>query len=153
MCFCATHSIIRGLEVMAYGKIKCLAATLSLCSFYCFRNRTSCISSPAQLSQEMVKFYSHLLKGAGQRSASSPRSPEKNRWESQWHVSTVCLRPLLSTEPDWRSGPLSPGTVAGHTPVVDSHPRGLAFTEQEALSWETRGNVLSPNRPPKHVSL
>lgn len=141
MCFCAVHLIIRGLKVMAYGKIKCLAATLSLCSFYCFQNRTSCISSPAQLSQEMVKFYSHLLKGAGQRSASSPRSPEKNRWESQWLVSTVCLRPLLSTEPDWRSGPLSPGTVAGHTPAVDSHPCGLTVSEQEAWA-EKHGEMF-----------
>lgn len=45
---------------------------------------------------EMVKIYSNLMKGAGQRSFGSLRSLEENRGLSQWLFSTVCLWPLLS---------------------------------------------------------
>lgn len=152
MWFCPMHSITRGFKVPAYGKIKCFAATLSLCSFYCFLDRPSCISFPAQLSQEMVKFYSDLMKGAGQRSASSPRCLEKNRGESQWLFSTVCLWPLLSqsTEPECgRLTQLSPEPVDGGGPHACGGlpPSGTHCHCAGSLSWETQGNVLPCSEP------
>lgn len=74
------------------------------------------------------------MKGAGQRSAGSLRSLEKNWGLSQWLFSTVCVWPLLSQGQNTaglRSCPWSLWTVASHTTVGASRPRGLTVTVSE----------------------
>lgn len=150
------HLITRGFKVTAYGKIKYLAAILSMCSFYCFLDRPSCISLPAQ---EMAKFSSHRMKGAGQRSAGSPCSLEKNQQRasgfSALFMATAVSRHRARTRPTdtavpwacarWRATCLwGPPTLRDSLSLCGKPELGNTG-KCSALLWALI--------PPQHVSL
>lgn len=103
--------------------------------------------------KEIVKVYSNLMMGAGQRSAGSLRSPEKNQELSQWLSALFvyghcCLSAQGQNTAGLRSCPWSLWTVASHTPVGASRPQGLTVTVWAGKHREMFCPALSPN-PPK----
>lgn len=128
-----------------HGKIKCLAATLSLLPT-CFGRDKRRFFTRTTL-QSAVKIYSNLMEWAVRRSAGTLHRLEKSRGPGPVAFSTVCLWQLLSqgTGPDTavrHSCPLSLWTVASHTTTAASCPRrpAVAVVEVAFLSWKRQGD-------------
>lgn len=140
-------SIKRGFKVTANGKIKCLAAALSVCSFCCFLNRSSCISSAAQLSRngEILFTLNEASWPKVGRLAAQPRKEpgrEPVAFQHCLFVATCCAQ---SAEPErCRLTQLSPEPVHGGGPHACGGllPSGTHCRCAGGLSWETQGNVL-----------
>lgn len=156
------HSIIRGLKVTAYGKNKvpCSQIVIVLILLLSGRDKLHFFTSSTLSRNGEILF---TLKGAGQRSAGSPHTLEKNRGGSQWLFNTVCLWPLLSQSTEHRARmrqadaavPWACGRWRATHPRGASRPQGLTVTVREAWAGKHGEKFCAPLslNPPQHVSL